>query len=271
MFYNFKKTEGQGDELFIEGEITTEQSWWGDEGQVVAREFRKLLKSCGDVTVSINSPGGDVFAAAEIYTALREHAGKVTVKVLGIAASAASVIAMAGDSVLMSPVSYMMIHDPWTFAMGNAREMEHQAQVLREVGEGIIAAYMHKTGKSRDDIAALLQSETYMSAQTAIDEGFADGMLFEKPQEAPAQSGIGKGKKALMRSSLYSPQAICAMLRDSEAQEAGKLSQHTHSLTNHTHFLPPLPIVTDEAVEREKDQRRDIAARAAIIAEICQE
>ena len=151
IFYNFIHNEAGSDELHIDGEIASEDGgWWGPSGQIVARRFRQQLAHCGDVTVFINSPGGDVFAGAEIYTALREHKGKVTVKISGIAASAASVIAMAGDEVLMSPVAYMMIHDPWTYAMGNAREMEHQAQVLREIGEGLIAAYTAKTGKSRD-------------------------------------------------------------------------------------------------------------------------
>ena len=129
----------------------------------------------------INSPGGDVFAAAEIYTALREHKGRVTVKITGIAASAASVIAMAGDEVLMSPVAYMMVHDPWTYAAGNYREMEHQAAILKEIGEGLIAAYTAKTGKTRDEIAAMLAAETYMNAQKCVDEGFADGILYELP------------------------------------------------------------------------------------------
>ena len=191
IFYNFMRNEAGGDELHIDGEITSEDGgWWGASGQIVARRFRQQLARCGDVTVFINSPGGDVFAGAEIYTALREHKGKVTVKISGIAASAASVIAMAGDEVLMSPVAYMMIHDPWTYAMGNAREMEHQAQVLREIGEGLIAAYTAKTGKSRDEIADMLAAETYMNAEQAVREGFADGILYEEAQ-APGHDDAG--------------------------------------------------------------------------------
>jgi len=205
-FYDFVKSAEGADVLYIDGEISSDESWWGPGGEVIARKFRQQLSRCGDVTVWINSPGGDVFAGAEIYTALREHAGKVTVKVTGIAASAASVIAMAGDEVLMSPVAYMMIHDPWTFALGNAKEMEHWATVLREIGEGLIIAYTAKTGKTRDEIVEMLAAETYMSAQRCVDEGFADGLLFEAPVQAHTSN-------ALMQARRYGQAAICAMLK----------------------------------------------------------
>ena len=223
IFYNFIHNEAGGDELHIDGEITSEDGgWWGASGQIVARRFRQQLARCGDVTVFINSPGGDVFAGAEIYTALREHKGKVTVKISGIAASAASVIAMAGDEVLMSPVAYMMIHDPWTYAMGNAREMEHQAQVLREIGEGLIAAYTTKTGKSRDEIADMLAAETYMNAEQAVREGFADGILYEEAQE-PAQQ---PQQAMMMQARRYGPAAICAMVRAADAAHAKPAAQN---------------------------------------------
>lgn len=207
-FWNMKPPDADhaNAELRIDGEIVMENGWWGSDGGICARDFRKALGSVGDVTVYINSPGGDVFAGAEIYSALKEHAGLVTVKISGIAASAASVIAMAGDEILMSPVAYMMIHDPWSIAMGNAREMEHEARVLREIGEGIIAAYTGRTGKTHDEIAAMLADETYMSAQTCIDEGFADGYY-----------GVAHGDsvRAQLRAKNYSAKRYCALLRDS--------------------------------------------------------
>lgn len=283
MFYNFKKAPADTlpDELFIDGEIASEQSWWGDA--TVAREFRKALKACKDVTVYINSPGGDVFAGAEIYTALRDHPGRVTVKILGIAASAASVIAMAGDEVLMSPVSYMMIHDPWTYAVGNYREMAHMAEVLKEIGEGIIAAYTAKTGRSRYEIAKMLESETYMSAQTAIDEGFADGLLFEPSASTqnPAEKNSQKG--TLMRASRYSPSAICAMVQEKDRQEEDHPA-HTHTLFSHMHMANvkrkeaaselTVKLTVDASQleqsireQQETDERAEIALRAQIIAE----
>ena len=162
-----------------------------------------------------DTPGVGESGMARFYV-VNVGKGKVTVKISGIAASAASVIAMAGDEVLMSPVAYMMIHDPWTYAMGNAREMEHQAQVLREIGEGLIAAYTTKTGKSRDEIADLLAAETYMNAEQAVREGFADGILYEEAQE-PAQQ---PQQAMMMQARRYGPAAICAMVRAADATHA---------------------------------------------------
>ncbi len=240
-FWNFVNNAQTGaSELYIDGEIASEESWWSDV--VTPRAFRRELARVGDVTVFINSPGGDVFAGAEIYTALREHKGKVTVKISGIAASAASVIAMAGDEVLMSPVAYMMIHDPWTYAVGNARELEHTADVLRTVSEGMIAAYTTKTGKTRDEIAALLAGETYMNAQEAVDEGFADGILYEEAQ--PQQPASAAPARTRMQAKRYGLDAICAMLRDRE------------------------PPANETKENPDAARRREIAQRAKIIIEL---
>lgn len=251
-FYNFiHNANTNADELHIDGEIAADESWYGHV--TAPRTFRQQLARLGDVTVFINSPGGDVFAGAEIYTALKEHKGKITVKVSGIAASAASLIAMAGDEILMSPVAYMMIHDPWTFAMGNAREMEHQAKVLREIGEGLVTAYQQKTGKSRDEIAELLTAETYMNAQTCVDEGFADGILYESEQEAaPAAT---KRPGTLMRASRYGQAAVCAMMLG---------DQHTHNWAPPTGAEPSKP----EPPSAEAAQRAEIAQRAKMLAEL---
>ena len=163
--------------LDIEGPIS-EEDWFGDG--TGSRAFKRALQDVGNVTVHINSPGGDVMAAAEIYSALMEHSmngrGKVTVIITALAASAASVIAMAGDEVLMSPVAYMMIHNPWSWVAGNAREMRKTARTLDEIAEGLITAYQRRTGKTRDQLRRMLDNETYMSAQTCVDEGFADGI-----------------------------------------------------------------------------------------------
>lgn len=180
LFYSFLQEDGRA-VLDIEGEICSSgfEAWWNDG--VDARAFKRKLDALAgeDLTVRINSPGGDVFAGAAIYTMLAGYPGSVRVVVTGLAASAASVIAMAGDEVLMSPVAYMMIHNPWTVAMGDQREMAHQAQVLSELTEGLIAAYQHKTGIDREELVGMLDAETYMSAQTAVDLGFADAVLFE--------------------------------------------------------------------------------------------
>ena len=180
-FWNFIRDENGGRILRLEGPID-EDNFWGDE--VTPKAFRDELEADeGDVTVYINSPGGNVFAAAEIYTMLIEHKGRVTVKIDAIAASAASVIAMAGDTVLMSPVAMLMLHDPMTVAMGNAKDMEKAISTLNEVKESIINAYQKKTGLSRNKISQLMENETWMNARKAVELGFADEILFAKKQE----------------------------------------------------------------------------------------
>ena len=131
----------------------------------------------GDITVWINSPGGDCVAAAQIYNMLIDYKGNVTVKIDGIAASAASVIAMAGTKVLMSPVSMMMIHNPMTIAMGDKAEMEKAIEMLSEVKESIMNAYEIKTGLSRAKISHLMDAETWMNANKAMELGFIDDVL----------------------------------------------------------------------------------------------
>lgn len=140
--------------------------------------FRDELNAgSGDITVWINSPGGDCIAAAQIYNMLMEYKGNVTVKIDGIAASAASVIAMAGTKVCVSPVSMMMIHNPMTVAMGNTSEMQKAIEMLDEVKESIVNAYEIKTGMSRAKISHLMDAETWMDANSAVEMGFADEIL----------------------------------------------------------------------------------------------
>lgn len=198
-FWNFihiaaTETEPEGVELRIEGEIVSDDDVWMYEWFGMAatspNTFKEELAQYAgqDITVWIDSYGGDVFAAAGIYNALMEHKGNVTVKVDGKAMSAASVIAMAGGEVQMSPVAVMMIHNPLTFSVGDAREMRHAADVLDEVKETIINAYQIKSGRSRSKIGAMMDDEFWMSARTAIKEGFADGMLYASAQGDDAQA-----------------------------------------------------------------------------------
>ena len=169
--------------LRLEGPIDSE-SFWGDE--ITPAMFREELEAEeGDVTVWINSPGGNVFAAAEIYTMLKDYKSAVTVKIASIAASAASVIAMAGDKVQMSPTALLMIHDPSTIAMGNAKAMEQAITTLNEVKESIINAYAAKTGLRHNRIADLMSNETWMNAKKAVELGFADEVLYEDQKPEP--------------------------------------------------------------------------------------
>ena len=209
--------------LDIEGPIGTED-WYEDGSMTGSRLFKKALQGVKNVTVHINSPGGDVMAGAEIYSALREHSmnglGKVTVIVTALAASAASVIAMAGDEIWISPVAYMMIHNPWSFAMGDAKEMRKTARTLEEIGEGIITAYQRRTGKSRDQLKRMLENETWMSAQTAVDEGFADGVWGGEIRASAMVTGSMCGRAT--------PEAVRAMCERWEKahEDARKVADH---------------------------------------------
>ena len=178
-FWDFIRDEATGERVLrLEGPID-EDSFWGDE--ITPDAFRNDLEAeTGDVTVWLNSPGGNVFAAAQIYNMLRDHKGAITVKIDALAASAASVIAMAGDTVLMSPVSMLMIHDPSTIAMGNADDMQQAINTLNEVKASIVNAYHDKTGLSRNKISQLMSDETWLSARKAVDLGFADGLMFDE-------------------------------------------------------------------------------------------
>ena len=184
-FWNWARDETNPEErtLLLEGPIA-EESWYGDE--VTPAAFREELFSAdGPIVISVNSPGGDTIAASQIYTMLREYPGNVTVKITGIAASAASVIAMAGTKVCMSPTAMMMIHNPFTIAMGDSEEMRRAGQLLDEVKESIINAYELKTGLSRTRISHMMNDETWMNPVKAKELGFCDEILFSEnePQE----------------------------------------------------------------------------------------
>lgn len=175
IFWNWSNNENV---LYIDG-VIAEDSWFDDD--VTPKLFANELKNKkGDITVWINSPGGDCIAASRIYTMLLEYEGNVTIKIDGLAASAASVIAMAGSQVLMSPTSLMMIHNPLTVAIGDSKEMQKAIDMLTEVKASIINAYELKTGLSRDEISNLMDAETWFDKNKAIEMGFCDGTLTDK-------------------------------------------------------------------------------------------
>ena len=155
----------------------------------------ELFAGKGPVTVWLNSPGGDCIAASQIYTMLMDYKDDVTIKIDGIAASAASVIAMAGTKVLMAPTALMMIHNPMTMAYGNQADMEKAIEMLDEVKESIMNAYEIKTSLSRAKLSHLMDSETWMNANKAIELGFADDILKDSKKDAadiPAYAFSGK-------------------------------------------------------------------------------
>ena len=212
-FWNWKsrkiRDQDSGEEriervLFLNGTIA-EESWYDDE--VTPALFKEeLMAGNGDITVWINSPGGDCVAAAQIYNMLMDYPGNVTVKIDGIAASAASVIAMAGTKVLISPVGMLMIHNPATLAWGDSGEMQKAIEMLGSVKDSIINAYEIKTGLSRTKLSHMMDAETWMDAGKAVELGFADGIL--------ARAELTEDVKPITMSMLYSKAAVVNSLMD---------------------------------------------------------
>ena len=209
--------------LFLNGTIA-EDSWFDDD--VTPQMFKEeLMDGSGNITVWINSPGGDCVAAAQIYNMLREYKGDVTVKIDGIAASAASVIAMAGHKVLMSPVSMMMIHNPMTVAFGDSGEMQRAIDMLSSVKDSIINAYELKTGLSRVKLAHLMDSETWMDANKAIELGFADEIIQRNgavDMEVPQVSML-YSKTAVVNSLMDKIAEKCKIQQKNETENSNKV------------------------------------------------
>ena len=226
-FWNWRnQAETTERTLFLNGTIA-EESWFDDD--VTPQLFKEeLMNGTGDITVWINSPGGDCVAAAQIYNMLMDYPHNVTVKIDGIAASAASVIAMAGTKVMMSPVSMIMIHNPATIAFGDHNEMQKAIDMLAEVKESIINAYEIKTSLSRAKLAHLMEAETWMDANKAVELGFADEIMTRaaapsKEEEEPDEEEDGKKTSSF----LFSRKAVNTALEN-------KLKQHCKADENGT-------------------------------------
>ena len=198
-FWNWLDVKDEADApeervLEINGEIASE-SWFDDD--VTPKLFKdELISGSGPITIWLNSPGGDCIAASQIYSMLMDYPGEVTVKVDGIAASAASVIAMAGTKVLMAPTALMMVHNPMTMAWGDRSEMTKAIEMLDEVKESIVNAYEIKTGLSRARISHLMDAETWMNAKKAIELGFADGILEDKKKTCASDEAFSFAARA---------------------------------------------------------------------------
>lgn len=158
-------------------DVIGEDFWTG--GGVTAKKVAAQLRAIGDrpVTVQINSPGGDMFEGIAVYNVLREHSQPVTVQVMGMAASAASIIAMAGDTVEIGASSFLMIHNCWVLAMGNRNDMRDLADWLEPFDQAMVGLYAQRTGEDAKKIAGWMDKETYMSGAQAIERGFADALL----------------------------------------------------------------------------------------------
>lgn len=189
-FWSFKAAGPKSGDLMLYGIISSE-SWFGDE--VTPMQFKSELDALGDIdtlNVYLNSDGGDVFAGQAIHSMLKRHKAQVVVTIDGLAASIASVIAMAGDVVIMPRNAMLMIHNPWTIAMGDSAEFRKTADTLDQVRESLVAAYEGKTGLERDTIIAMLDAETWLTAEEAVKQGFAD-RIEDGKAVAASMSGAG--------------------------------------------------------------------------------
>ena len=248
-FWNWKD-DGGTRELYLYGTIA-EESWFEDD--LTPEAFRKELEAgSGPFTVWLNSYGGDCVAASQIYTMLVDYPYPVTVKIDGIAASAASVIAMAGTEVLMAPTACMMIHDPMTAAVGNTAEMEKAIGMLTAVKDSIIDAYEIKTGLDRKTLAKMMSEETWMDCHKAMELGFADGIL--ERESTPVMDAVSPV--------LFSQKAVDAALvnrlavaddgmgvNHSDHAGCGNRSDHSDG-TSSPGFIPVRPLY--ERLERLK-------------------
>lgn len=189
-FWKFIKNEAEDiGELQIYGYIANE-SWWGDE--VTPKQFSKELKDLGDINILniyINSGGGDVFASQAIYSILSRHKAIKNVYIDGLAASGASIIAMAGDKIIMPENAMMMIHNAWTFAFGEAKDFRKLADDLDKIQQSIVSVYKAKTGLDEQEIIDFLDAETWFTAEEAVEFGFADKMDEEKEIAACLKGG----------------------------------------------------------------------------------
>ena len=213
-FWEWKNQADEGSERVLELYGTIAETSWFDDDVTPKMFHDELFAGKGPVTVWLNSPGGDCIAASQIYTMLMDYKDDVTVKIDGIAASAASVIAMAGTKVLMAPTALMMIHNPMTGAYGNHTDMEKAIEMLDEVKESILNAYEIKTSLSRAKLSHLMDSETWMNANKAIELGFADDILKDSKKDAadiPAYAFSGKETETRLMNKLtahYKPKEI---------------------------------------------------------------
>jgi len=215
--------------LHLEGYIA-ESSWFDDD--ITPKQFKTELYGSGDladdIVVKIHSPGGDTFAAAQIYNMLKEYPGKVSVHVDGLAASAASVIAMAGDEVCVSPLSVIMIHNPAMLIAGEVADLQVGINLLSEVKESIINAYQTKSGLSRAKISHMMDAETWMSAHKAIEMKFADKILYESEPADDSGDGFIFDQMTVtnaLRNKLPGIQARMKYLSDKQEEEKNSGSE----------------------------------------------
>lgn len=221
-FWNFQPASGDNPpELILYGDIASE-TWWGDE--VTPRQFTEELDALGavpEIVVRINSGGGDVFAANAIYTRLKDNAAKITVKIDGWAASAATIIAMAGDSIEIPGNGVFMVHDPALGLLGyfNETELAKMTDELKVIKQSIVNAYTLKTGKDAADVAAIMAAETWYDGKQAVDAGFCDKLMFEDAETDRGKCGESRCEQRFPRPDALSEYA-CIVVKPHEGPHA---------------------------------------------------
>lgn len=189
--------------------------WWTGGGVTVKR-IDAALRSIGNkpAEVHVNSPGGDMFEGIAIYNRLKEHTAGVTVKVMGLAASAASLIAMAGEERLIGEAGFLMIHDCWVMAAGNRHELREVADYLEPFDAAMVDLYVKASGQSAGEIAKMLDAETWLNGAKAIDLGFATALLKDPVAEDPAASKAAADANALRQAEV----ALCKNMSRTDAR-----------------------------------------------------
>ncbi|WP_162463103.1 head maturation protease, ClpP-related [Paenibacillus psychroresistens] len=240
-FWNLKQTTNNSAELTIYSPIDDEESWWYDS--VTPKSLMRELDAAGDVTeivVRINSGGGSAFAGLTIYELLKNHKASITTRIDGLAASAASIIAMAGDKIVMGTGAMMMVHNPWTMAMGESKDLRHTADVLDQVAKSLISVYQDRTGLDPKDIKKLLDKETWLTADEAVSQGFADEVDRKYMVSASINDGFAvfNGQKFSLKAFAMIPNLPKASEEETETvtkeEETDSNQQQTESETPET-------------------------------------
>ncbi|CAH1058860.1 head maturation protease, ClpP-related [Paenibacillus pseudetheri] len=215
--------------------VASEDSWiyeYFEMDHTTPRHINEQLAQANgdDVEIYVNSPGGDMWAGSEIYSSLREYAGNTIAKVISLAASAASVAICGAKRVLISPTAQIMVHRSSTGAWGNKNDLDQASQMVKSVDEGMVNAYEYKTGKTRDELFAWMDAETFMNAQQAVENGFADEVMFGQMEKvvavataAPLFSNevLSKVKSKLLKENMFPSATVTPLTSGMNENPAG--------------------------------------------------
>lgn len=231
-FWNMKKTSNNDGILELDGPIS-QNTWWGDE--VTPKQFKDDLKGLGDIKnllVKINSGGGDVFAATTIYSALKEHPAKVTAKIDGLAASAATIICMAADEIQIPSAAIMMIHNPSVFLFGGYESsgLLKLSETLGTIKDSIIEAYLSKVNVPKDELQKMMDEETWMTGREAVENGFADTLLYDKVNASITNNMLVLNSVSHDITKLKIPSRIVNDIKTSTLEDGNKHGEETEKV-----------------------------------------